>query len=451
MYETLLEQIDHAIEASRGALVQDIIKLININSVKEEPQRGAPFGPGPRTMLDAVLEMGKKVEFRTTDYKVGVVSLALKEGQPDLGIWVHGDVVPAGEGWINPPFHATEYKGCIIGRGANDNKGQLAAMFHVLKIFKDLDISLKYNPALYVGSDEENGMHDLIGIPGNEDAKGFCNVCTQPRLSLVPDAIFPVGYGGKGTMNAVFRSKRPLHGLTITAGQEKSPGKAVAVFYGQSIVTNSPPRHSSNPDPNGNMITMLMKRLLDREETISEDRSVLEFFKMLSLDTNGNRLGINVESKMMRPVTVFAQKICTSDGYPEITVNIRYPIEITYEEIVKQLKMVAEEYGAELIHADSILKPYLLDPEQPVVQMLNAIANDITGDTRSAYTLSGGTYAHMLSNALVYGVTCCVRPEGFSIYRGAEHGMDELVSVNHLQTGMRIYARALLALNEIEW
>lgn len=451
MMESLLDKIDREIEMSDGLLRQDIARLIGIKSVKGISFTGAPFGIGPQRMLETVLEMGEKAGFYSNDYKVGVVSLAMKEGQPDLGIWLHGDVVPEGEGWQYPPFHATEYEDCIIGRGATDNKGQLCAVFHLLKIFKEQGISLKYNPALYVGSDEESGMRDMTGIPGNEDAKGFCNVCTPPRLSLVPDSSFPVGYGGKGVMTATFRSKKPLRNLIITAGQAHTPGKAVATVYGKSFIANSPPRHTANPDPNGNMITMLMERLLEREETAAEDRPVLEFFKMVSTDIHGDRFGINVKTETMKPLTVFAKEINTVDGYPDLTVNIRYPIEITYGEIVKQLASVAETYGLALVDAKNTIKPYLLDPEQPVIKTLNQIANEITGEEKTPYTLSGATYAHVLPNALAFGMDGCKKPAGFPTGRGAAHGVDELVSIERLKRAMRIYARALLALNEMEW
>lgn len=180
MNNDLIAKIDKLIEDSRADLVADTIKLVNIKSVQGEPLPGAPFGEGPRKVLDAVLEMGEKEGFFTTDYHVGVVSVAMKEGQPDLGIWAHGDVVPEGDGWSFQPYNAVEYEGCIIGRGVTDNKGQLAAIFHLLKIFKELGIKLHYNPAIYVGSNEENGMKDIIGVPGNPDAKGFINVCKVP-------------------------------------------------------------------------------------------------------------------------------------------------------------------------------------------------------------------------------------------------------------------------------
>ena len=177
MNQELIKKIDELIEADRANIAADVIKLVNIRSVREEPLPGAPFGAGPRKVLDTVLEMGKERGFETFDYnKAGVVSLALKQGEIDLGVWAHGDVVHEGIGWNYEPYNAIEYKGCIIGRGSTDNKGQLVAILRIMQIFKQLGIELKYNPALYVGSNEESGMQDMIGIPGNEDAQGFLNV-----------------------------------------------------------------------------------------------------------------------------------------------------------------------------------------------------------------------------------------------------------------------------------
>ena len=211
--EKLLTQIDDAIANCTRDLAALTIQLINIKSLKSEPVPGGPFGAGCKQVLDTVMELGQKEGFYCTDYKVGVMHAALKPGQPDLGIWLHGDVVPEGDDWLYPPYNATEKDGCIIGRGANDNKGQLAAMFLLLKIFKDLGVELNYNPAIYVGSNEEFGMTDLIGDPSIPEAKGFLNVAAAPRMSLVPDSGFPVGYGGKGGMNITIKSKTPLISL----------------------------------------------------------------------------------------------------------------------------------------------------------------------------------------------------------------------------------------------
>lgn len=468
--ERYIEAIDREIENARAELARDTIRLVNIKSTQGEAVPGAPFGEGPRAVLDAVLEMSAEEGFHTVDYGVGVVSAALKEGQPDLGVWAHGDVVPEGDGWSFDPYNAVEYKGCIVGRGATDNKGQLVSIFHLLRIFRKLNIPLKYNPALYVGSNEETGMKDLAGVPGNDDAWGFCNGCTPPKLSLVPDGSFPVGYGGKGGIHLSIKSKLPLNGITLSAGRKETPGKASAILKttqvpadlpdcevipfadGVEIITQSPPGHSAHPKPGGNMITKLMNLLLDYHLAAEEDRQVLEFIRAVSLDITGSLFGIDVETAVMSPLTLATLGIDTGeDGCPELRINIRYPIELTSKQIAARIGNVAERNGMTIGFVNPGVEPYLLDPNWPVIGKLNAIANEVTGKDKAPYTLSGGTYAHRLPNALVYGMNGCKPPEDFPEGRGGAHGIDEVVSLDRLQRAMRIYARAMLALNDMEW
>ena len=442
MDKALIKRIDLEIEKARQALARDTIRLIGIKSVKGEPLPGAPYGEGPQKVLNAVLEMGRQEGFCPADYEVGVISLALKEGQPDLGIWLHGDVVPEGEGWNYPPYEAIEYKGCVIGRGATDNKGQLCAIFHLLKIFKQLDVPLHYNPALYVGSNEENGKHDI---------KAFCARNTPPRLSLVPDASFPVGYGGKGGLNLSIRAKKPLQGITITAGQTDTPFKAVAEAFGQTLVTESMPRHLSKPDPNGNMITLLAQQLLEDSRLAPEDRPVLEFFKKMSLDVHGAAVGLDVPSATMTGTAIATRRIDTVEGCPELFMSVRYPIELTCDAIVQAVDAAAQAHGLKVVRVERYMEPYLLDKNWPVVTRLAEIANEITGDNKQPYIVGGGTYAHELPRALAFGMDGCLPPEDFPQGRGSAHGLDESVSLDRLQRAMKIYARALLTLNEMEW
>ena len=442
MNEALLKQIDQEIENVREVLARDTIHLIGVRSVKGEPEPGAPFGPGPRAMLDAVIKLGEREGFFPTRYTDSVISIAPQEGEPDLGIWLHGDVVHEGTGWNFDPYQATEYKGCIVGRGATDNKGQLCAIFHLLNIFKKRNIPLNYKIALFVGSNEESGKNDV---------KDFKTRYAPPRLSLVPDASFPVGYGGKGGLNLTIRAKKPLQGITITAGQVEAPFKAVAEAFGRTIVTNSMPRHLSSPDPNGNMITSMSEQLLAEPQLAPEDRPVLEFFKRMSLDIHGDSLGLNIPSKTMSGTVIVANRIDMVEGCPQVYLRVRYPIELSYETILAAVEAAAQAHGLEIVQANPYMKPYLLDKDWPVVTRLAEIANEITGDNKQPYIVGGGTYAHELPNALAFGMDGSLPPEDFPKGRGSAHGLDESVSLDRLQRAMRIYARALLALNEMEW
>ena len=52
------EKIDREIAGCREILAEDTCRLIAVKSVKGAAEKGAPFGPGPRALLDEVLRMG---------------------------------------------------------------------------------------------------------------------------------------------------------------------------------------------------------------------------------------------------------------------------------------------------------------------------------------------------------------------------------------------------------
>ena len=84
-----------------------------------------------------------------------------------------------------------------------------------------------------------------------------------------------------------------------------------------------------------------------------------------------------------------------------------------------------------------------------MVQLLCRIANSVIGEDKKPFTMSGGTYAHRLPNAYVFGADGNLPPEDFEKGRGSVHGVDEAVSLARIKRMMKIYARALLKLNEV--
>ena len=51
--------------ARRAQLVESISRLVRIRSVREEPQPGMPFGPGPAAALDEALKLAGELGFAT--------------------------------------------------------------------------------------------------------------------------------------------------------------------------------------------------------------------------------------------------------------------------------------------------------------------------------------------------------------------------------------------------
>lgn len=463
----LLERIDRRIAASDADLVADITRLVAIRSTEGEPLPGAPFGAGPRAVLEEVGRLGQAAGYALTDYGCGVISLARGEGQPDLGIWLHGDVVPEGQGWQFDPYRAVEHAGCVIGRGAADNKGQLAAILCLFRILDALGVDLPYTPAIYVGSNEETGMRDLLGRPGDPDAPGFLQVAEPPRISLVPDGGFPLGYGGKGSCTLTLASQRALTSCTLLAGQSDAPGSAYATFPrtdlpgvlagckltvqdgGTVVETYTPPRHGASPDPDGNMITRLSEALLAASLVTQEEREILEFFREVSTDIHGECLGIRTHHEVLGDLTVFARSVDCKDGRAAITLGIRYPLGITYDEIVARASAAASSRGFSLLEATLGVAPYMTERDSEVARLLCEATAAVTGEKAPPFTLSGATYAHCLPNAYVFGMSSNRPPVDFPKGRGGAHGVDEAVSLERLKCAMRIYARALLMLGRL--
>jgi len=216
------------------------------------------------------------------------------------------------------------------------------------------------------------------------------------------------------------------------------------------IFAETPPIHSASPKAEGNMITLLTDALIKSGVLSENDCKKAQFLRTASLDVKGEFFGIARAVTGLTPLSFALMSVTEQDGKAVLGVNIRYPSG-TYEEICQQVDKVARENGFEFMEGKKGVSPYMLDPEWDVIRELTAISNEVTGNESKPYTLSGGTYAHRLPNALVFGMNGCLPPDDFKKGFGNAHGIDECVSLDRLQRAMRIYARALLKLNEMEW
>ena len=199
------------------------------------------------------------------------------------------------------------------------------------------------------------------------------------------------------------------------------------------------------------MITVMTSALLSCGVLSEEDCKKAAFMRDVSLDVAGEMFGIDCKSDVMGDLTLAMVDVRHKCGKPEFGLNIRYPIETTYDKIAEGLGALCEANGFEIAGIQRGTDPYLLDRDWDVIDELTRISNDVCGADSAPYTVGGGTYAHVLPNALVFGMNGCLPPEDFPKGHGGAHGKDESVSLDRLQRGMRIYARALLKLNEMEW
>ena len=154
------------IDARKNEILDDLFGLMRIDSSYTEEGRDEkhPFGSGSAIALRAGEELLKKYGFdRVKNYDNYVVTADLGEGERELDILAHLDVVPAGEGWsVTDPFKPilTE-DGIIYGRGSADDKGPAIAAMYAMRAIKELGIPLRRNVRLVLGGCEELGLGDL--------------------------------------------------------------------------------------------------------------------------------------------------------------------------------------------------------------------------------------------------------------------------------------------------
>ncbi len=139
-----------------------------MNAVVELAQalvRRASVTPDDASCQDLVASVLEPAGFAAERMRFGNVdNLWIRRGRsaPVLVFAGHTDVVPAGplEQWKSPPFEAQVQRGMLIGRGAADMKGSLAAMIRAAERFTSAYPAAHGSLALLITSDEEGAADD---------------------------------------------------------------------------------------------------------------------------------------------------------------------------------------------------------------------------------------------------------------------------------------------------
>ena len=143
----------------------DLLKeFVAIPSVSTDPGHKLDVLAACEWVKNRCLEAGLEVELRETPGHPAVVAHnGFREGLPHFLIYGHYDVQPAEDAstWKHPPFQPTVEDGCLYGRGASDNKGQILAHLCALKALNDLEGTLPVNVTVLVEGEEEIGSPNL--------------------------------------------------------------------------------------------------------------------------------------------------------------------------------------------------------------------------------------------------------------------------------------------------
>ena len=404
-------------------MLRALAGLTAINSVSMAGTPEEPFGFGTREALEYALSLCRRLGFRTKNCSNKVGWAEIGSGETLIGILVHLDVVPAGDGWTYPPFACTEDNGRLYGRGTLDDKGPAVAALFAMRDLLQSGAALNKRIRVIFGLSEERGTW--------EDMEFYRATQEIPAYGFTPDAEFPVLCGEKGI--AHFRASVPLAGSGVTrlsGGQAANmvPGHCAAVVDGQTLEADGVCAHGSTPEEGKNAISVLMERLAELP--------VARFYNRCLSGIHGEGLDCALEDAESGPLTLNVGTVRTEGGRISFTLDIRYPVTCTLEQVQTRLTRTLEAEGAkvELLHHQA---PVYLDKNGPVVSALMAAYQEVTGDrTSQPRVIGGGTYAKAMDNIAAFGPVLPGRP-------ATEHQADEYIEKEDFFLLRTIYRTAL--------
>lgn len=457
------------IDSYKEDIVKSTQEIIRIKSVEDEEKPNMPFGEGVYLALDYALNLAKEMGFKTKNLDNYAGHAEIGEGEETVGILVHLDVVPEGDGWTYPPFGGEIHEGKIYGRGTIDDKGPAIACLYAMKALKESGVALNRKIRMIFGTDEESGWGCVKHYFEHEKA---------PDMAFIPDAEFPVIYGEKGIIvfDLVKKIKTSSEGKAILKSLKGGNAPNMVPDYCEAVIevedstqieekfnsfveyTKYPlhmekdkntitvsaqgiSAHGSTPEKGKNAISYLMAFL---GKIFDESSDVGQFIKVyndrIAFKHNGESIGAGFEDDISGKLNFNPGIIKLEQDEIKLTINIRYPIKLTAKEVYDGIRDNLKDTDIELIEGKSDNRPLYVPKDNELVKKLMKVYREQTKDVDSEpITIGGGTYARALKNAVAFG----------PVFPGQEdvvHQKDEFISIDHLMRITKIYAHALYEL-----
>ena len=451
------EMIKAYFESKLDAMLDDIAELVAIPSVADMAEPGKPFGREPYRALETALAMAEGFGLKTKNYDGYVGAVDLNDGETKLAIFAHLDVVPAGDGWHSDPFRMIRDGDRIIGRGTSDDKGAAVAALYALRAIKDLNIPVKKNCRLVLGTNEECGSGDL---------DYYFSVESAPPCSFTPDSEFPVTNGEMGRYTKHFYADIDLGAeersiIGIKAGEAPNAVPAIAeaavrgvgddelnraaelaAFTGASfsigdgrIVCTGRSAHASTPQKGINPITALFELLSHVGFGGKTDKLVSAMASMFPHgERRGRGVGVEMEDELGR-LTLSLDMLSFDGSHFDGCFDTRTPMSANEENCSRVIAAALKANGF-TVEDTQMVKPHYVDSDSDFIRTLLKNYELFSGDRGECLCTGGGTYVHEIEGGVAFG----------AISRGTDtnmHGADEFMLIRDILMSAEIFTSVI--------
>lgn len=472
------------LEQHRHRIVEDLMALMRIPSVRGEALPGAPYGAECQKAIAASQSLFARLGFDTRMEAERGYALAFHgTGEKCIGIFGHADVVPPGDGWLHTqPFDPVIKNGVLIGRGCADDKAGIVAAAYIMTLVRDLGLPVKSRLLACAGANEETGMADIQAFVANERC---------PDISIVPDGDFPCSLGEKSKLIMWAECDTPF-----TAILDFSGGLSTNVVLGKVDVTLAPSAaleaelrektagndaftltvredgslllhvegvsgHASWPEGTVNAGALAARLLADCAALPESDRTIMATVRDFVTDPFGSGTGIAHEDPRFGRLSAANGLMEVKDGKLRLSMDTRYGTTLPSEELKETLRQVWGSCGWSLPSLNS-REGFHVDDNSPVPELIQKVCYELTGVNRPLFRMSGGTYSHYLPNGFSCGVSFL--KSGYSLGASSEavegkpdfpeghggvHQPDEHLDIDGFMMAIRIIAHTVLQCDEL--
>ncbi|MFV0517940.1 MAG: dipeptidase PepV [Aminipila sp.] len=480
------------IDDYKDEMIKTLQELIEIKSVEDNAQIGAPFGRGVAEAFGYMLNKAEADQFDTENvddfgghiefggYLMDEQGQIIGTSDEIMGIIGHLDVVPEGSDWSYDPYSGALVEGKIYGRGTIDNKGPVVAAYYAMKALKESGYVPEKKVRLILGLDEETNWKGM---------SHYLSKVKAPDFGFTPDAEFPAIHGEKGILvfqlakkiakstgkgielrslkcgnapnmvadyaRAVIRCEKmetydKVRELASNYRKEKcnkegNPSYGAKISckgIGKSleILTQGISAHGSTPELGVNAISVLMDFFKELNLVNDDVNEFINFYNQhIGFEVDGASMGCGLCDEPSGKLVFNVGKLELEGEAMILTINIRFPVTLKDSIVYETMMPVINKYNMGIIKLKS-QEPIYIPADDPMVKTLMEIYTHHTGDNESKpIVIGGGTYARAAKNIIAFGPV-------FPGDKELAHQKNEFIEVDKLILNAKIYADAIYRL-----